>query len=113
MRIRLEATTCASAVLLTGERGTGLAAKTIHYNSDRAAKPFVNVTCSALPEQLLESELFDHERGAYNDTQQQKRGLFETADGGTVFPRSRPERPPRANPDSWEVLISLCEALPW
>jgi DNA-binding NtrC family response regulator len=77
----------ASTVLLTGETGTGkdLAAKAIHYNSDRVGKPFVNITCSALPEQLLESELFGHERGAFTDARQQKRGLFETADGGTVF----------------------------
>ena len=77
----------ASTVLLTGETGTGkdLAAKAIHYNSDRAAKPFLNITCSALPEHLLESELFGHERGAFTDARQQKRGLLETADGGTVF----------------------------
>jgi DNA-binding NtrC family response regulator len=77
----------ASTVLLTGETGTGkdLAAKAVHYNSDRAARAFVNITCSALPEQLLESELFGHERGAFTDARQQKRGLFETADGGTIF----------------------------
>ena len=77
----------ASTVLLTGETGTGkdLAAKAIHYNSDRAKRPFVNITMSALPEQLLESELFGHERGAFTDARQQKRGLLETADGGTVF----------------------------
>jgi two-component system response regulator AtoC len=77
----------ASTVLLTGETGTGkdLAAKAIHYNSGRSARQFVNITCSALPEQLLESELFGHERGAFTDARQQKRGLFETADGGTLF----------------------------
>jgi len=77
----------ASTVLLTGESGTGkdLAAKVLHYASDRAAKPFMNITCSALPEALMESELFGHERGAFTDARQQKRGLFEIADGGTVF----------------------------
>src|SRR5687767_5769450 len=77
----------ASTVLLTGETGTGkdLAAKVIHYNSSRMAKPFVNITASALPEPLLESELFGHERGAFTDAHQQKRGLLETAEGGTVF----------------------------
>ena len=77
----------ASTVLLTGETGTGkdLAARAIHYNSDRANKPFVNITASAIPEQLLESELFGHERGAFTDARQQKRGLIETADGGTLF----------------------------
>jgi DNA-binding NtrC family response regulator len=77
----------ASTVLLTGETGTGkdLAAKALHYNSDRASRAFVNITCSALPEHLLESELFGHERGAFTDARQQKRGLLETADGGTVF----------------------------
>src|SRR4029450_6272247 len=77
----------ASTRLLPGQTGTGkdLAAKAIHYNSSRAVRPFVNITASALPEQLLESELFGHERGAFTDARQQKRGLFETADGGTVF----------------------------
>jgi two-component system response regulator AtoC len=77
----------ASTVLLTGESGTGkdLAAKVLHYNSARSAKPFMNITCSALPEALMESELFGHERGAFTGADRQKRGLFEMADGGTVF----------------------------
>ena len=77
----------ASTVLLTGESGTGkdLAAKAIHYASHRATRPFMNITCSALTETLLESELFGHERGAFTDARQQKRGLLESADGGTVF----------------------------
>ena len=77
----------ASTVLLTGESGTGkdLAAKVIHYASNRASKPFMNITCSALPEALLESELFGHERGAFTGADRQKRGLLESTDGGTVF----------------------------
>jgi len=76
-----------STVLLTGESGTGkdLAAKVLHYASQRATKPFMNITCSALPETLLESELFGHERGAFTGADRQKRGLIEMADGGTVF----------------------------
>ena len=77
----------ASTVLLRGESGTGkdLAAKVIHYGSERAARPFMNITCSALPDALLESELFGHERGAFTDARQQKTGLLESAGGGTVF----------------------------
>src|SRR5262245_32533971 len=85
--IQRVATSPASTVLLTGESGTGkdLAAKVLHYQSDSAARTCMNITCSALPETILESELFGHERGAFTDARQQKRGLFESADGGTVF----------------------------
>jgi DNA-binding NtrC family response regulator len=81
------ATSPASTVLLTGESGTGkdLIAKVLHYSSERGGRPFMNITCSALPETLLESELFGHERGAFTDARMQKRGMLETADGGTVF----------------------------
>ena len=85
--LRRIASSPASTVLLTGESGTGkdLAAKVIHYASARAARPFMNITCSALTETLLESQLFGHERGAFTDARQQKRGLLESAHGGTVF----------------------------
>ena len=76
-----------STVLITGENGTGkdLAAKIVHFQSRRSAAPFMNITCSALAENLLESELFGHERGAFTGALQQKKGLFELADGGSVF----------------------------
>ena len=85
--VRKVASSPASTVLITGESGTGkdLVAKVVHYSSSRAARPFLNITCSALPEHLLESELFGHERGAFTDARQQKRGLLEQADDGTVF----------------------------
>jgi transcriptional regulator with PAS, ATPase and Fis domain len=85
--IRKVADSAASTVLIQGESGTGkdLVAKAIHYSSSRADKPFMNITCTAIPETLLESELFGHERGAFTDAKQLKKGLLETASGGTVF----------------------------
>jgi two-component system response regulator AtoC len=85
--VRKVATSPGSTVLITGESGTGkdLIAKVIHYSSSRAARPFLTITCSALPETLMESELFGHERGAFTDARTQKRGLLEQADDGTVF----------------------------
>ncbi len=77
----------ASSILITGESGTGknLIAQAIHYNSRRANWPFMTITCTALPEQLLESELFGHEKGAFTDAKERKRGLFEMGNGGTIF----------------------------
>ena len=77
----------ATTILIQGESGTGkdLIAKAIHYESSRHEKPFVAINCSAIPETLMEAELFGHEKGAFTDAKQMKKGLFEAADGGTLY----------------------------
>ena len=74
-------------ILITGESGTGkgLAAKVLHYNGARKQGPFIEINCAAIPETLLESELFGHEAGAFTDAKKMKKGILEQADGGTVF----------------------------
>jgi len=76
-----------TSVLIQGESGTGkeLAANAVHYNSKRSGKPIMKINCSAIPDSLLESELFGYEKGAFTDAKNTKKGLFELADGGSVF----------------------------
>src|SRR4029077_13695116 len=85
--VRKVAASEATTILIQGESGTGkdLIAKAIHYESSRAEKAFVAINCSAIPETLMEAELFGHEKGAFTDAKQMKKGLFEMADGGTLF----------------------------
>jgi PAS domain S-box-containing protein len=85
--VRRVASSEAGTILIEGENGTGkdLVAKTLHYQSARQAEPFIAINCAAIPETLLESELFGYEKGAFTDARSQKRGLFELADKGTLF----------------------------
>jgi DNA-binding NtrC family response regulator len=85
--VKKVASSPASTILLQGESGTGkdLFAKAIHYHSARADRPFLAINCAALPENLVESELFGYEKGAFTDARQQKKGMLELADGGTLL----------------------------
>ena len=82
-----KAASTSATVLIIGESGTGkeLLARAIHYNSSRASSPFVPVNCGAIPQELLESELFGHIKGAFTGATETRAGFFQTADGGTIF----------------------------
>lgn len=85
--IKVCAETDAKIVLVLGESGTGkqLVARAVHYHSARSQEPFIELNCAAIPDNLLENELFGHERGAYTDASKSHKGIFEAAEGGTVF----------------------------
>jgi Nif-specific regulatory protein len=95
-----------ATILLTGETGTGkeLVANVVHYNSDRSSGPFIKVNCGALPETLLESELFGHVKGAFTGALDSRKGRFELADGGTLFLDEIAEMSPRLQVKLLRVL---------
>jgi len=95
-----------TTVLVQGESGTGkeLLANLIHYNSGRENKPYIKINCGAIPETLLESELFGHEKGAFTDARSRRQGRFEEADGGTLFLDEIGEMSPQAQVKLLRVL---------
>ncbi len=95
-----------TTVLLRGESGTGkeLIAHSIHYNSLRSKKPYIKINCAALPESLIESELFGYEQGAFTGADRQKKGRFEAADGGTLFLDEIGDLPPQTQVKLLRVL---------
>ena len=106
LSIAATAAKSSAAILISGETGTGkeLVANLIHYNSDRANGPFVKVNCGALPETLLESELFGHVKGAFTGAVETRKGRFELSDGGTLFLDEVAEMSPRLQVKLLRVL---------
>lgn len=98
VELALNVADTSTTVLVQGESGTGkeLLANLIHYNSGREDGPYIKINCGAIPETLLESELFGHEKGAFTDARTQRKGRFEEADGGTLFLDEIGEMPPAA-----------------
>jgi two-component system, NtrC family, response regulator HydG len=106
IELALNVADTSTTVLVTGESGTGkeLVANLIHYNSARKERPFIKINCGAIPEGLLESELFGHEKGAFTDARERRRGRFEEADGGTLFLDEIGEMSPQAQVKLLRVL---------
>lgn len=103
---QMVARTSRTSVLITGETGTGkeLIANSIHYSSNRREGPFIKLNCSAIPDALLEAEMFGYEKGAFTDARQMKKGLFEVADGGTMFLDEIGDMDARLQPKLLQIL---------
>jgi DNA-binding NtrC family response regulator len=106
LRLARDISSMRSTVLVRGQSGTGkeLIARAIHYSGDRASKPFITVSCAALAETLLESELFGYEKGAFTGAAAQTKGKFELADGGTIFLDEISDISPKLQADLLRVL---------